>query len=323
VSKKAFITGISGQDGSYLAESLLERGYKVFGIIRRNSITEHQRSRLDSIQDKIFCTYGDVTDINALSNLLAEVQPDEIYNLAAQSHVKISYDVPHLTAGTNAIGALNVFQAALQHAPQAKIYQASSSEMFGNSFDADFHQRETTSMQPVSPYGCAKVFAYNIARNYRFSYNQFIANGILFNHESPRRASNFVTAKIVKNAILIKQNKAKELVLGNLDSKRDWGHAKDYVKAMQAILNQDNPDDFVIATGKAKSVRELCQAVFSRLDLDYRDYVTQDERFMRPQELEYLCGDPSKANKALGWQAEYDFDALVDDIMDHWLGELR
>lgn len=323
MNKRALITGIAGQDGSYLSKHLLSLGYEVYGIIRRNSVTEHQRSRLDNFGDKLHCVYGDITDVSSVNTILSDVKPDEIYNLAAQSHVRISFDIPNYTAATNAVGALNIFETARQIVPDAKIYQASSSEMFGNSCDDDAMQRETTAMKPVSPYGCSKVFAFNSATVYRNSFNQFISNGILFNHESPVRASNFVTAKVVKNAILIKKGKAKELVLGNLDSKRDWGHANDYVKAMQLILSKDCPDDIVIATGVAHSVRDLCEAVFSRLNLDYREFVKQDQRYMRPQELDYLCGDATRAKVELKWEPEFDFNSLVDEILEHWLSELK
>jgi GDPmannose 4,6-dehydratase len=322
-TKKALITGIAGQDGSYLSEYLCELGYEVHGIIRRNSVTENQRSRLDAFSEKLNCVYGDITDLNSLSQIIRKIKPDEVYNLAAQSHVKISFDIPGYTAATNAAGALNVFDMCRQIVPEAKVYQASSSEMFGNSCDQDMHQRETTPMHPVSPYGASKLFAYNTARVYRDSYNQFISNGILFNHESPRRASNFVTSKVIKNAILIAKGKQSRLTLGNLDAKRDWGHSKDYVRAMHAILQVDEPGEYVISTGCAYSVRDLCQAVFTRLNLDYEEYVDQDVQYMRPNELNYLCGDCSKARKILGWTPVYDFDSLVDEIMDHWIRSLK
>lgn len=323
MSKRALITGIAGQDGSYLSEYLLGLGYEVFGIIRRNSVTENQRTRLDNISEKIVCVYGDITDVGSLTSIISQVKPDEVYNLAAQSHVRISFDLPAFTCATNALGALNVFDICKQIVPEAKVYQASSSEMFGNSCDADMHQRETTPMLPVSPYGAAKLYAYNSAKIYRQSYGQFIANGILFNHESPRRASNFLTAKVVKNAILISKGKADKLILGNLDSKRDWGHAKDYVRAMHAILSKDQPDDYVISTGHAYSVRDWCEAVFSRLNLDYREFVEQDERYMRPYELDYLCGDSTKARASLSWAPEFNFESLVDDIVLYWQKVLK
>ena len=243
--KKAFITGISGQDGSYLAEYLLSLGYEVHGIVRRNSVCEHQQSRLDHIRDEIQVYYGDLLDVSSLNRVLGEVKPDEVYNLASQSHVRISFDVPQFTVQTNALGAMNVLQACRENCPDTHFYQASSSEMFGNSVDEDGCQRETTPMHPVSPYGCAKLFAYSIVRNYRHSYKMFAANGILFNHESPRRGSNFVTNKVVKGAVAIKKGKAEGLELGNMDSHRDWGHSRDYVRAMHAILNHGEPDDFV------------------------------------------------------------------------------
>jgi len=275
MKKKAFITGIAGQDGSYLAELLLEKDYEVYGIVRRNSVAEHQQSRIDHIRNDINVEYGDLLDTSSLQKNLKLIQPDEIYNLAAQSHVRVSFDVPEFTVKTNALGVLNILETYRHMCPEAKFYQASSSEMFGNSVDADDYQRETTPMHPTSPYGCAKLFAYSIVRSYRKSYNLFACNGILFNHESKRRGSNFVTNKIVKGAVRIKLGLQDNLELGNLDSYRDWGHSKDYVRAMNMILNHNIPDDFVVATGTTHSVRELCEYVFSKLELDYTKYVIQ------------------------------------------------
>ena len=317
--KKAVITGITGQDGSYLAEHLLSLGYEVHGLIRRNSVTEHQQSRLEHFAKQLHNEYGDVLDVASLDRVLSKVKPDEVYNLAAQSHVRISFDIPQFTVQTNALGALNVLESVRLHCPEARFYQASSSEMFGNSVDADGKQRETTKMTPTSPYGCAKLFAYNMVRNYRNAYKLFCSNGILFNHESPRRASNFVTTKIIKNAVLISKGKLDTLELGNLDSQRDWGHSKDYVRAMHLILNHDKPDDFIVSTGETRSIRDLCEIVFKKLGLDYRNYVTQDAKHMRPEELGYLCGDSTKIRGTLSWEPDYSFDALIDDMLESWL----
>ena len=319
MAKKALITGITGQDGSYLTEYLLSLGYEVYGLIRRNSVTEHQRSRLEHVASRIHNQYGDLSDQGSLDRILREVKPDEIYNLASQSHVRISFEIPQYTALTNAFGTLNLLESMRVNAPQAHLYQASSSEMFGNSVDSDMMQRETTPMDPVSPYGCSKLFAYNFLRTYRRSYNLFLANGILFNHESPRRGSNFVTTKIMKNAVLIANGKLDKLELGNLEAKRDWGHSADYVRAMHMIVNHDIADDFVISTGEAHSVRELCEIVFSRLGLDYRDHVVQNPKYFLPQELDYLCGDCSKAKSTLNWEPKYTFSTLVEEMVDFWI----
>jgi GDPmannose 4,6-dehydratase len=316
--KKAFITGITGQDGSYLAEYLVDQGYEVHGIIRRNSVPEHQDIRLKNVFDKVNTYYGDLLDTNSLNILLDKIQPDEIYNIAAQSHVRISYDIPQFTVQTNALGVLNILEAYRTICPQAKFYQASSSEMFGSSVDADGFQRETTPMTPVSPYGCAKVFGYNIVRNYRNAYKLHASNGILFNHESPRRGSNFVTNKVVKTAVQIKLGLAKELELGNLDAYRDWGHSKDYVRAMYLILQQDQPGDWVVATGETRSVREMCKYVFSKLELDYKDFIIQNQKFLRPEELTYLKGDSTRI-RALGWKPEYTFETMMDEMIDYWV----
>jgi GDPmannose 4,6-dehydratase len=246
--KRAFITGIAGQDGSYLAEHLLAAGYEVYGIVRRNSVPEHQESRLHHIESQLHLMYGDVTDFHSVCAALAVAKPDEVYNLAAQSHVRISSDVPIFTANTNAVGVLNVLESCRLVCPHTRFYQASSSEMFGNSLDDDGFQRESTPMRPVSPYGCAKVYAYHIVRHYRNAHKMFAANGILFNHESPRRGSNFVTSKIVRGAVAIKQGRQNVLELGNMESFRDWGHSKDYTRAMMMILAHDVPDDFVVAS---------------------------------------------------------------------------
>ena len=323
-NKKALITGINGQDGSYLAELLIEKGYEVWGILKRNSVAENQTARINNeIYPKLKLEYADLTDLASLIRVISKIQPDELYNLAAQSHVRISFDQPLYTANATAIGALNVLEAVRMVSPNTKVYQASSSEMFGNSIDKDGYQRETTPMNPVSPYGCAKAFAYNISKNYRHSYNMFVSNGILFNHESPRRGTNFVTNKICKEAVKIKLGLSNELKLGNLDATRDWGHAKDYVRAMWEILQLDKSDDFVCATGISHSVRELCEYVFSSLDLDYKEYVTQDEKFLRPEELHNLKGDASKLIKATNWTHDYTFESMLDEMIEYWLKEYK
>jgi GDPmannose 4,6-dehydratase len=250
---------------------------------------------------------------------LQEVKPDEVYNLAAQSHVRISFDQPIYTANATGLGVLNMIEAIKLVDKSIKLYQASSSEMFGNSIDEDGFQRETTPLIPVSPYGCSKVFAYNIARNYRNSYGMFLSNGILFNHESPRRGTNFVTNKVVKAAVEIKYGLADKLALGNLNATRDWGHAKDYVEAMWMILQQDRPDDFVCATGISHSVEDLVKYVFGKLNLNWRNYVVQDEKFLRPEELNDLKGDSAKLRKVTGWKPKYTFESMLDEMIDYWL----
>jgi|TARA_Y100000034_G_C6860537_1_gene391591 GDPmannose 4,6-dehydratase len=317
MKKIALITGINGQDGSYLAELLLEKGYYVHGILRRNSVAENQTARLDDIfhHERLELHYGDLTDLASLIHIFQHVQPYEIYNLAAQSHVRISFDIPIHTSQVDAIGVLNIFEACRIACPYAKIYQASSSEMFGNCVDDDGFQRETTPMRPVSPYGCSKVYAFNIGRNYRHSYNMFISNGILFNHESPRRGSNFVTSKIVQGVIAIASGEAKKLHLGNLEARRDWGHAKDYVYAMWMMLQQDSPNDYVCATGVSHSVRDCCEYVFNKFGMNYEDYVVLDKKYLRPEELHDLKGDASKIREELGWKPEYTFESLMDDMI--------
>jgi GDPmannose 4,6-dehydratase len=320
--KKALITGINGQDGSYLAELLLEKGYEVHGILKRNSVAENQTARLYHIFSELNLEYADMTDMASLIKVLQEVQPDEIYNLAAQSHVRISFDQPIYTAQTVAIGVMNLLESIRLICPKARMYQASSSEMFGNSIDEDGYQRETTPMNPVSPYGCSKVFAYNLVRNYRNSYGLFLSNGILFNHESPRRGTNFVTNKVVKEAVKIKKGLSHKLVLGNLDASRDWGHAKDYVYAMWLILQHDKPDDFVCSTGVSHTVKDLVKYVFGKLDLDWKKYIGQDEKFMRPEELDVLKGDCSKAKNILGWKHKYTFETMLDEMIEYKENEI-
>ena len=318
-TKKALITGINGQDGSYLAEFLLSKGYEVHGILKRNSVSENQTYRLDNSYKDLILHYGDMTDLSSLIYVIQKSNPDEIYNLAAQSHVRISFDQPIYTANVTGVGTLNMLEAIRLTNPKIKLYQASSSEMFGNNIDDDGFQRETTPMDPVSPYGCAKVFSYNICRNYRNSYNIFASNGILFNHESPRRGTNFVTNKVVKTAVQIKKGLKNELVLGNLDATRDWGHAKDYVEAMWLILQQESPDDYVCSTGISKSVKDLVLYVFKKLDLDWKKYVKTHERYLRPEELRDLKGDCSKLKEKTGWNPKYTFESMMDEMVEYWM----
>ena len=313
--KRALITGISGQDGSYLAEFLLSIGYEVHGIVRRHSVSENQTSRLSSCYDQLHLHYGDVTDLASLIRVLQKCKPDEVYNLAAQSHVRVSFDVPIDTSTVTGLGALNLLEACKLICPEARIYQASSSEMFGNCIDDDGFQRETTQMIPVSPYGCAKLFAYNACRNYRNAYDMFISNGILFNHESPRRGSNFVTSKIVNGAVAIAMGEASELQLGNLEARRDWGHSKDYVRAMWMMLQPDTPKDYVCSTGVSHSVRDVCDHVFSKLGMDYKDHVVVTEKYLRPEELNDLKGDSSILREELGWEPDYTFESMLDEMV--------
>ena len=313
---KALILGVGGQDGSYLAEFLLERGYEVHGVVRRNSVPEHQESRVSHLAQDISTYYGDMTDFPTMMRLLDDIGPDEIYNLAAQSHVRVSFDIPTYTGEVNALAVAGLLEAVRLQAPMVRLYQASSSEMFGTSVDADGYQRESTPMHPASPYGCAKLYAYHMVRTYRDAYGLFAANGILFNHESPRRGSNFVTNKIVQGVVRISLGRQDELRLGNLDSYRDWGHSADYVRAMHMMLQHPLPGDFVISTGETRSVRDLCAIAFGLVGLEYRDYVVQDPRYLRAKEVPMLRGDSSKARAELGWTPRYTFEHLIEEMLE-------
>jgi GDPmannose 4,6-dehydratase len=317
--KRALITGITGQDGSYLAEFLLEQGYEVIGMIRRSSTVNFERIR--HIQDKIALTSGDLLDEVSMINLLRECRPTEVYNLAAQSFVQTSWAQPVFTGETTALGVTRMLDAIRIVDPDIRFYQASSSEMFGKVVEVP--QRESTPFYPRSPYGVAKVYGHWITVNYRESYGMHANSGILFNHESPRRGLEFVTRKITNGAARIKLGLDRELRLGNLESQRDWGFAGDYVKAMWLMLQQDQPGDFVVATGQTQSVRHFCELAFGHVDLDYRDYVVLDERFMRPAEVDLLVGDPGQAHRSLGWQPETSFEELVRMMVEADVALLR
>jgi GDPmannose 4,6-dehydratase len=306
MAKSALITGITGQDGSYLAELLLNKGYEVYGLVRR--LSTPNTTRIEHIAEKIFLLEGDLTDQSSLNVAVQTSQPDEVYNLAAQSFVATSWNQPVLTGDVTGLGTTRILEALRQFSPGAKMYQASSSEMFGK---AEVPQHENTPFHPRSPYAVAKVYAYHATVNYRESYGMFCCNGILFNHESPRRGIEFVTRKITDGVARIYYGLSNDLRLGNLDAKRDWGFAGDYVKAMQLILQQEEPDDFVIATGESHSVEEFVDLAFTEAGLDWKKYVTQDERFMRPADVPDLKGDITKAKKNLGWEPEIKFEELV------------
>lgn len=314
--KKALITGVTGQDGAYLTELLLDKGYEVHGIIRRSS--SFNTKRIDHLYDNpnLNLHYGDLTDSVQLVKLLYELKPDEIYNLAAQSHVRVSFDIPEYTGNVTGMGAIRILEAIREAGLVEKVryYQASSSEMYGEVQEVP--QTETTPFWPRSPYACAKVFAYWLTVNFRESYNLHASNGILFNHESPLRGETFVTRKITRAATRIKLGLQDTLLLGNLDSKRDWGYAKEYVEAMWLMLQQDKPDDYVIATNETHTVREFVEVVFELLDLDWKDYVKFDERYMRPAEVDLLIGDPAKAKKQLGWEPKIKFRELCKIMVD-------
>ncbi len=323
--KKAFITGITGQDGSYLTELLLEKGYEVHGIVRRTSTVV--RSRLENLlpehQGKdLFLHYGDLADGSNIAHLLYTIQPDEVYNLAAQSHVRISFDIPVYTADVTGVGVVRLLEAIRDTGIKAKFYQASSSEMFGKVRETP--QTELTPFYPRSPYGCAKAFAHHLTVNYRESYGIFACSGILFNHESPRRGENFVTRKITKGVAEIAQGTREKLLLGNLDAKRDWGYAKEYVEAMWLMLQQPEPDDYVIATGETHSVEEFVKEAFRVIGIeDWQKYIGFDEKYLRPAEVDLLIGDTAKAKQKLGWEPKVKFKELVQLMVEADIKELQ
>jgi len=312
--KKALVTGITGQDGSYLAELLIEKGYEVHGIVRRSS--SFNTERIDHLyldphdsNAKLFLHYGDLNDASSLQTIVADVQPAEVYNLGAQSHVRVSFDIPEYTAEITALGTVRLLEAIRELGVKCRFYQASSSELYGKVVETP--QKETTPFHPRSPYAVAKAYAFYMTQNYREAYGMFATNGILFNHESERRGETFVTRKITRAVGRIKHGLQKDLFLGNLDAKRDWGHAKDYVEAMWLMLQQDTPDDFVIGTGETYSVRSFAEKAFGHVGLDMKDFVKIDPRYFRPSEVDLLLSDPTKAKKTLGWQPKIGFDELV------------
>lgn len=320
MSKRALITGITGQDGSFLTELLMEKGYEVFGIIRRSS--SFNTARIDHLYrdpheagTKLRLLFGDLNDSSSLNTIIRQTTPDEIYNLGAQSHVRVSFDVPEYTAEVTALGTVRLLEAIREIGIQPKFYQASSSELFGKVMETP--QTETTPFYPRSPYGCAKAYAYHITVNYREAYGLFACNGILFNHESERRGETFVSRKITRAATRIKLGLQQKLYLGNLDARRDWGYAADYVYAMWLMMQADQPDDYVIATGVTHSVRDFLDAAFGHLELDWREFVEIDPRYYRPAEVDLLQGDASKARQLLGWEPKVSFPEMVRRMVDH------
>jgi GDPmannose 4,6-dehydratase len=311
--RKAFITGITGQDGSYLAEILLEQGYEVYGMVRRSS--SFNTARVDHIFGEIELVFGDLTDGSSMNQLLRTIRPDEVYNLGAQSHVRVSFDIPEYTADVDAMGTLRLLDAIREEGVRCRFYQASSSEMFGKA--AEVPQSETTPFHPRSPYGVGKVFSYWITRNYREAYDMYAVNGILFNHESPRRGPTFVTRKITRAVGAILRGEQDSLLLGNLDAKRDWGFARDYMHGAWLMLQQERPDDYVLATGETHSVREFLEEAFGYAGLDWQEYVRIDPRYFRPAEVDLLIGDASKAKRELAWEPTVRFRELVKMMVDH------
>jgi len=316
VSKKALITGVTGQDGAYLAQFLLEKGYDVYGLARRSSTSENSIMRLEwlDIINEMTLVDGDLIDLSSIIRLVKLIEPDEVYNLAAQSFVKTSWDQPILTGQVTGLGAVNVLEALRLEAPGARFYQASTSEMFGKIVEPE--QSEDTPFYPRSPYAAAKLYAHWMTTNYRESYDMYACSGILFNHESPLRGLEFVTRKVTDGVARIKQGLQTELRLGNIDAKRDWGHARDYVKAMWLMLQQEVPEDFVIATGRTTTVREMCRIAFEHVGLNADDHVVIDQKFFRPAEVEILLGDPGKARKILGWEAGISLEEMIKEMVD-------
>jgi len=316
--KKALIIGISGQDGSYLAEHLQRHNYKVYGIVRRHSVAENQNFRISSLKN-IETYYGDLLDSQSIIDVIKKTKPTEIYNLGAMSQVQVSFNIPKFTIETNGLALVDLLEYFRKNFKDVRFYQASSSEMFGNSIEKNGFQKLTTNMQPVSPYGCAKLLAYNLVNHYRHAYGLFLCNGILFNHESPRRGSNFISTKIIKGAVEIKKGLRNKLEVGNLDSYRDWGHSKDYVSAMWLILNYKIPRNWIVATGKSYSVRDLITYVFKKLDLNFNKHIVVNQKYIRPHELNFLRGDSKETRSKLKWKPSYTFERMIDEMLNHWI----
>jgi GDPmannose 4,6-dehydratase len=318
MKKKALIIGISGQDGSYLAEHLQRHNYKVYGIVRRHSVAENQNFRISSLKN-IETYYGDLLDSQSIIDVIKKTKPTEIYNLGAMSQVQVSFNIPKFTIETNGLALVDLLEYFRKNFKDVRFYQASSSEMFGNSIEKNGFQKLTTNMQPVSPYGCAKLLAYNLVNHYRHAYGLFLCNGILFNHESPRRGSNFISTKIIKGAVEIKKGLRNKLEVGNLDSYRDWGHSKDYVSAMWLILNYKIPRNWIVATGKSYSVRDLITYVFKKLDLNFNKHIVVNQKYIRPHELNFLRGDSKETRSKLKWKPSYTFERMIDEMLNHWI----